>query len=212
MGISVKAKVREVAPSHTHGQTSLPGGGLRSRSPGIPRRAPTYVYRRNRLGEWEPLAGLDFSSALPRSLPRRRTYSLRRAAVLILMGFLPGATSIVFEADADGDGRVERIEYRMAADGTSLIRRASPKRLGGSLGAPTSDNQSFIQNLTNQTLADPLPVFSWEVDPDSSELFPNNISIVYVSLAIEARLDPRDPSKKKIFHLAGASRRLNPSR
>lgn len=122
------------------------------------------------------------------------------------------ATSFVFEADADGDGRVERIEYRMAADGTSLMRRASPKRLDGSLGIPTSDNQSFIQNLTNQTLADPLPVFSWDVDPDSSEPFPNNISIVYVSLAIEARLDPRDPSKKKIIHLAGASRRLNPSR
>ncbi len=122
------------------------------------------------------------------------------------------ATSFVFEADADGDGRVERIEYRLAADGTSLMRRASPKRLDGSLGAPISTNQSFIQNLANQSLADPLPVFSWDVDPDSSELFPNNISIVYVSLAIEARLDPRDPSKKKIIHLAGASRRLNPSR
>jgi len=90
MGISVKANVREVAPSHTRGQTPLPDSGLRSRSRGIPRPAPTYVYRRNRLGEWEPLAGLDFSSALPRSLPRRRTYSLRRAAVLILLGFLPG--------------------------------------------------------------------------------------------------------------------------
>ncbi len=127
MGISVKAKVREVAPSHTHGQTSLPGGGLRSRSPGIPRRAPTYVYRRNRLGEWEPLAGLDFSSSFPRPLPRRRKYSLRRAAVLILMGFLPGATSFVFEADADGDGCVQTLEYRKAPDRTLLIRRASLK-------------------------------------------------------------------------------------
>ncbi len=90
MGISVKANVREVAPSHTRGQTPLPDSGLRSRSRGIPRPAPTYVYRRHRLGDWEPLAGLDFSSALPRSLPRRRTYSLRRAAVLILLGFLPG--------------------------------------------------------------------------------------------------------------------------
>ncbi len=90
MGISVKAKVREITPSHTRGQTPLPDSGLRSRSRGIPRPAPTYVYRRNRLGEWEPLAGLDFSSALPRSLPRRRTYALRRAAVLILLGFLTG--------------------------------------------------------------------------------------------------------------------------
>lgn len=127
-------------------------------------------------------------------------------------GFLEATpTTLVFEADFNLDGVVERIEYRLAADGRSLGRRVFPKQLDGSLGAPIASQEPFVQNLANQTLMNPLPVFSWEVDPDSPKPFPNNIVIVYVSLAVEARLDPHDPGEKQIIHLAGAARRINPS-
>ncbi|MFQ5662702.1 MAG: type II secretion system protein J [Terriglobia bacterium] len=134
-----------------------------------------------------------------------------QAPGLIATGFLEAsANAVVFETDLDFDGSVERIEYRVAADGRSLRRQVFPKQIDGSLGAPLSTQETFIENLANQTLPAPLPVFSWDVEPDSAEPFPNNISVVYVSLAIEVRLDSRDPAKKEIIHLAGAARRINP--
>lgn len=133
------------------------------------------------------------------------------AAGLIAAGFIQvTSTDVVFEADLDLNGTVERIEYRVAADGQRLSRVVYPKLLDGSYGGPVSSQAAFVQNLVNSTLATPLPVFSWEVDAASLEPFPNNIALVYVSLAVEARLDPRDPTKTQILHLAGAARRINP--
>lgn len=144
--------------------------------------------------------------------PARNNFASPPAPGLIADGFLEATTnSLVFEADLDADGEVERIEYRVSADGRSLRRQLFRKQADGTLFGPLSSQDSFVQNLANQSLANPLPVFTWDVDPGSAAPFPNNISITYVALAIGVSLDPRNPEKKKILHLAGAARRINPS-
>lgn len=144
--------------------------------------------------------------------PARNNFASPPAPGLIADGFLEAtANSLVFEADLDADGVVERIEYRVSADGRNLRRQLFRKQADGTLLGPLTSEDSFVQNMANQTLAAPLPVFSWDTNPGSTELFPNNISIAYVALAIEVPLNPRNPEKRKILYLAGAARRINPS-
>ncbi|MFQ5741007.1 MAG: type II secretion system protein J [Acidobacteriota bacterium] len=143
--------------------------------------------------------------------PARNNFSSPSSPGLLADGFLEATpNSLVFEADRDGDGRVERIEYRVAADQRSIRRRIFLKRMDGSVIGPISSQDMFVRDLANATLAAPPPVFSWDSDPASPKPFPNNITLVYVTLAIEVRLDPVDPSIRKIIHLTGAARRLNP--
>lgn len=90
MGIYADAKVNGFATCRTCGQTRLPQDGPRCRSCDTLLPTAVYVQRLNRWGEWEQVSDLDFTSHLPRPRRRRRKYSLRRAALLVLLGCLPG--------------------------------------------------------------------------------------------------------------------------
>jgi type II secretory pathway pseudopilin PulG len=131
---------------------------------------------------------------------------------LIAGGFITAtATDVVFESDTDFNGTVERIEYLVSADGESISRRVSLKAKDGTVGSPISVQDPFISKIANSTLASPVPVFSWETNSVSAQPFPNNISVVYVSLAVQVTPDPLKPASQQIINLSGAARRINPS-
>lgn len=143
--------------------------------------------------------------------PAQNSFASPSSPGLLADGFLEATpNSLVLEADRNGDGRVERVEYRVADDARSIRRRIFLKLANGSVIGPVSSQNLFVRNLANSTLAVPAPVFSWDTDPGSPAAFPNNITIVYVALAIEVPLERRSPKAKKIIHLTGAARRLNP--
>ena len=131
---------------------------------------------------------------------------------LIAGGFITVTpTVVVFESDTDFNGTVERIQYRVSADGQSISRSVSLKAKDGTLGSPISVQDPFISSIANSTLASPVPVFSWETNPVSAQPFPGNISVVYISLAVKVIPNPLKPATMQIINLSGAARRINPS-
>lgn len=119
-------------------------------------------------------------------------------------------TVVAFEVDLDRDGVVEKIEYRLSADGRTLGHRIFPKTGAGAWGAATTVNDPFIQNIANADQTPALDLFQWETDPDSLLAFPGNVTVVYVNLAIEVSLDPDNPGLTQIITLTGAARQVNP--
>lgn len=131
---------------------------------------------------------------------------------LVAGGFITAtASDVVFESDTDFNGTVERIEYRVSADGRSISRSVSLKAKNGTVGSPILVQDPFISNIANSTLGSPIPVFSWETNPVSTQPFPNNIVVLYVSLAVQVTPDPLKPATTQIMNLSGAARRINPS-
>ena len=90
---------------------------------------------------------------------------------------------LVFQADTDGDGTVEQIEYVNAPNSQSLLRMSTGKNLNGSLAMTTVTTLALdhVQNrVTNQ------PLFTWDVDPSIAQTFPLNVRAVYINLVLQS--------------------------
>jgi len=116
------------------------------------------------------------------------------------------AYDLKFEADTDGDGRVEQIEYVLASGGETIIRRSTLKNLDGSLATSTLVSTLFLDHAQNQTLSQPL--FSWDLDPSSSRPFPQNIRTVYVNAILKPVGEPGGTAAN--VTLVAACQRMNP--
>jgi len=114
------------------------------------------------------------------------------------------AADVVFEADLDGDGIVERLEYCL--NGTTLMRSALPKNANGS--APSPVYQTVAENVANGTTA----VFQYTTDPLSIQAFPGNVSSVGILLVLRtANPDPKTRQYRS-FRFEGTAYRMNPDR
>ena len=113
---------------------------------------------------------------------------------------------LVFEADLNGDGRVEQVEYTLPAGTQTLVRSVTPKNLDGTMAAGSTVSQPLLSNVQNQLSGQ--PVFSWSTDPLSLSPFPQNIQTVYVNLILQAG----SGSSRAVssLALATACKRMNP--
>ena len=89
---------------------------------------------------------------------------------------------LVFQADIDGDGTVEQIEYVLPTSSSSLLRNVTRKNSNGSLAASTLSSVAAV-DVQNQLTHQPL--FSWDVDPASAQPFPLNVRTVYINLILQ---------------------------
>ncbi len=116
------------------------------------------------------------------------------------------AYDLKFEADTDGDGQVEQIEYALASGSETIIRRSTLKNLNGTLATSTLVSSLFLDHVQNQTLGQPL--FSWDLDPLSSRPFPQNIRTVYINTILKP-VGEQGGNAANVT-LAAACQRMNP--
>jgi type II secretory pathway component PulJ len=100
-------------------------------------------------------------------------------------------TQIIFEADLDRDGAVERVEYRL--NGEVLERSAVAKNPDGT--APTAQYQTVIENVDNGAM----PLFTYPTDPFAASGAGQSPS-VRVLLLLRA---PEGKSKKQPYRTVG---------
>ena len=100
-------------------------------------------------------------------------------------------TQIIFEADLDRDGAVERVEYRL--NGEALERSAVSKNPDGT--APEAEYETVVQNVDNGAM----PLFSYPNDPFAAALSGQNPS-VRILLLLRA---PEGKSKKQPYRTVG---------
>jgi prepilin-type N-terminal cleavage/methylation domain-containing protein len=113
---------------------------------------------------------------------------------------------LVFEADVNGDGQVEQVEYTLPTGSQTLVRNVTPKNLDGTFTPGSTVPQSLLSNVQNQLTGQ--PVFSWTTDPLSQSPFPQNIQTVYVNLILQT--DSGGSSAASNLALATACERMNP--
>ncbi len=94
------------------------------------------------------------------------------------------AFDLVFEADTDGDGRVERIEYVLPSGSTMLTRNLTIKNPDGTLATSGTTSSVILANLQNQLQGQPL--FTWDVDPSSASPFPQNVRTIYINAILHS--------------------------
>lgn len=92
------------------------------------------------------------------------------------------AYDLKFEADTNGGGRVEQIEYVLPAGGQTLVRSSTQKALDGTLLTSTTVSAPYLANVQNQMQGKPL--FTWDTDPLSMNPFPQNVRTVYINLIL----------------------------
>ena len=94
---------------------------------------------------------------------------------------------LMFQADVNGDGMVEQIEYVNPPQSVNLYRRITVKNLSGSLaaGAATTLVMNGLQNQANNQ-----PLFTWDVDPSIPQAFPLNVRTVYINLLVPSTGSP----------------------
>jgi len=110
-------------------------------------------------------------------------------------------THLIFEADLDGDGSVERVEYRL--NGQTLERSAVSKYPDG--GAPKPKYQALLSNVDNGNM----PLFSYVGDPFGPPATQSDSDAVRILLLLKA---PADGDKKALQTVGfeGVARRQNP--
>ena len=102
---------------------------------------------------------------------------------LVAAGFVAVSSyDLKFEADVDGDGIVEQIEYVLPPGTQTLLRVSTQKGLNGTLLTSTTVSAPFLMNVQNQLQGKPL--FTWDTDPLSTSPFPQNIRTVYINLVL----------------------------
>ena len=109
---------------------------------------------------------------------------------------------VIFEADLNGDGVVERVEYRLHE--LAVERSAVSKNADGSVPpAPYEVLTDYVDNGS-------LPLFRYTTDPSSASPEPANINSVWVSLRLRPPvLDPKRPQFRTL-RFDGIARRQNP--
>lgn len=100
-------------------------------------------------------------------------------------------TQLIFEADLDHDGTVERVEYRL--NGETLERSAVSKYPDG--GAPAPLYEPVISNVDNGAM----PLFSYIGDPFGPAPVQNDSGAVRILLLLRASTD----SKKQPYQTVG---------
>ena len=114
------------------------------------------------------------------------------------------ATNVVFEADLDDDGVVERVDYRL--NGTDLERSAVSKNADGSVPAP--QYEALATNINNGDTA----LFGYGTDANSTLAFPGNVNSVRIVLLVKTpRPDPRN-FQRQTLRFEAVAQRLNPER
>lgn len=116
------------------------------------------------------------------------------------------AYDLVFEADINGDGQVERIEYVLPPGSTALTRNLTVKNPDGTLAVSGTTSTSVLANLQNQLQGQPL--FTWDIDPSNSSPFPQNIRTVYINAILQSRGGESGAPANAI--LTATCQRLNP--
>ena len=112
------------------------------------------------------------------------------------------ATNTVFEADLDGDGVVERVEYRL--NGTTLERSDVPKNSDGSVAA--AQYQTVATNMANGGT----PIFTYTTDPNSNVAAPGNTNSVRVQLVLRTAYPDPVNRQYRTFQFNGIAYRQNP--
>jgi len=90
---------------------------------------------------------------------------------------------LVFQADINGDGTVEQIEYVIPPLSQQLLRKITSINPDGSLAANTVTTLA-VGNVQNQLQSQPL--FTWDVDPAIQQPFPLNVRTVYINLDLQS--------------------------
>jgi type II secretory pathway component PulJ len=93
------------------------------------------------------------------------------------------AYDLVFQADIDGSGTVQQIEYVNPLNSQNLFRNSTKINLNGSL-ATTTLTTLAANNVQNQ--AQNQPLFTWDVDPSSTQTFPLNVRTIYINLVLQS--------------------------
>lgn len=113
------------------------------------------------------------------------------------------STSVVFDADLDNNGVVERVEYRLS--GTTLQRSAVSKNSNGSV--PAASYQTVATNVANGSTA----LFTYTTDPNSSVAAPGNTNSVKIVLKLQTAPDPQN-RQRQTYQFTGVAYRQNPDR
>ena len=109
---------------------------------------------------------------------------------------------VIFEADLNGDGVVERVEYRLHE--SVVERSAVSKNSDGSV--PPAQYEVLTDYVDNGSL----PLFRYTTDPSSASREPGNINSVWVSLRLRPPvLDPKRPQFRTL-RFDGIAHRQNP--
>jgi len=93
------------------------------------------------------------------------------------------AYDVVFEADANQDGTVERIEYVLAPGAQDLYRNSTLKNSNGTLASSTVTTL-LLNNVQNQISGTPL--FAWNINSADTHAFPLNVQTVYINLLLQS--------------------------
>lgn len=112
---------------------------------------------------------------------------------------------LAFEADLDGDGQVEQVEYLLPDGSATIERRLRRKNLDGTL-ASSMLSEPLVSKVQNRIQGKPL--FRWQIDPASSKPFPKNIRIVFVNLVLKSEMGQGRPPAE--LTLAATCPRMNP--
>ena len=114
------------------------------------------------------------------------------------------ANNVVFEADLDDDGVVERVEYRLS--GTALERSAVAKNADGTVAAP--QYEALATDVNNGATE----LFSYGADSNSTLAFPANVNSVRMVLLVRTpHPDPRN-GQHQTLRFEAVAQRQNPER
>jgi type II secretory pathway component PulJ len=109
-------------------------------------------------------------------------------------------THLIFEADLDHDGAVERVEYRL--DGQKLERSAVPKYPDGT--APKPRYEALLSNVDNGNM----PLFSYTGDPFGPPASQSDSDAVRILLLLRAPA-VADKQTSQTVGFEGVARRQN---
>ena len=160
--------------------------------------------------QWQGRAAMDLMVRELRlaGYPAKNTFVFTAALLptnsnLVATTFVTAtATQVVFEADIDGNGTVERVEYRV--NGTSLERSAVTKNSDGSVSA--GSYSTLASNVNNGSTA----LFTYTTDPSSVLTSPGNTDSVSITLILKSNVP--DPKNRQFasYTFQGVAYRMNP--
>ena len=90
---------------------------------------------------------------------------------------------LVFQADINGNGTVEQIEYVNPPQSQNLLRNITAINPNGSLATSTLTTL-VVGNVQNQLQNQPL--FTSDVDPTIPRPFPLNVRTIYINLVLQS--------------------------